>query len=82
MDKPKYIKNAIMWNGWAGKHGAWVRASEMNLIKEDEDEYYIYAFTGRDRFIARTVFPYEEWMEEYIGTNKDIRSNEKFKYDY
>jgi hypothetical protein len=82
MDKPKYIKDAIMWNMWAGKHGAWMRISDMNLIVEDNDEYYMYAASGNPKFTAKTVFPYEDWMEEYIGTDKNIRHNGKFKYDY
>lgn len=82
MDKPKYIKNAIIWNRCAGDHGAWLRISDMNLVKECNDEYYMYAPSGRPKFIARTVYPYKRWMEKYIGTDNDLRKDKNFKYGY
>ena len=82
MKKPKYIKNAIMWNRSAGEHGAWLRISDMNLIKEGDDEYYMYAPSGRPRFIGRIVYPYKKWMEKYIGTDDELMKDKRFKYDY
>ena len=82
MEKPKYIKSAIIWNRYAGENGAWLRISDMNLITEKDDEYYVFAASGRPLFCARTVFPYEDWMEKYIGTSEDLRKDEKFNYDY
>lgn len=77
--KPKYIKDAIMWNRNIGTDGSWVRCSDMNLVKDKDDEYYTHPFTGRCKFIAREVYSYENWMEEYIGTSNDLRKDERFK---
>ena len=41
MKKPKFIKDAIVWNRWVGENGAWLRASNLNLVRTDNDEYYI-----------------------------------------
>lgn len=82
MYKPKYIKNAIIWNRCAGDNGAWLRISDMNLVKEGNDEYYMYALSGRPKFIARTVYPYKRWMKKYIGTCNDLRKDKNFKYHY
>lgn len=82
MDRPKYIKNAIFWNRYAGENGAWLRAGDLNLITEAEDEYYTFASCGRDKFLIRSAYPYEDWMEKYIGTREDLRKDENFNYDY
>ena len=77
--KPKYIKDAIMWNSHIGEKGSWVRCSDMNFVKDKDGEYYTHPFTGTCKFMAREVYPYEDWMEEYLGTNKNLAKDERFK---
>lgn len=79
--KPKYIKDAITWNRHAAKNGAWVRMSDVNYI-ESEDVFTPASHFGLGRHIIRQAYPYEDWMEEYIGTNKDLTRDERFKCDY
>ena len=79
--KPKYIKDAIIWDRRAAKNGAWVRASDINYI-ESEDVFTPALNYGLCRYIIRQAYPYEDWMEEYIGTNKDLPHDERFKCDY
>ena len=69
--KPKYIKDAIMWNGY---DNAWVRTSDLNYIQEGG--YYTHAIRPS---IVREAYPYQEWMEEYIGTNKNLLEDERFR---
>ena len=76
MKKPKFIKDAIVWNRWVGENGAWLRASNLNLVRTDNDEYYI--SWQNPRVLMRTVYPYEDWMEEYIGTAEDFRKDERY----
>lgn len=79
MKKPKYIKNAIIWNCHVGKNGAWVRISDINYV-EEEDKYYP-AVMGMTKFIISQAYPYEDWMEDYIGTNNDLRKDKRFKLE-
>ena len=78
-NRPKYIKSAIFWNRCAGENGAWLRISDLNLITESNDEYYMFAASGRPKFIIREAYPYENWMEEHIGTNKNLKEDSRFK---
>ena len=81
MKKPKYIKDAIVWNGRIGKRGAWVRAGDMNLIVTSEREYWSPAFSW-PHWILTEVYPYQDWMEEYIGTEKNLKKDERVEnYD-
>ena len=83
MDKPKYIGDAIFWNIWAGDKGSWVRARDLNLIDDENyGPHYEPAFSGHPRFIIRRAYPYEEWMEKYIGTSDNLTEDENFNYDY
>ena len=87
--KPKYIKDAIAWytfrgvisKDYVGPRGMWVRCSDLNLIRDKKDarEYYMSAFTGA---MFRTAFPYEDWMEEYIGTDGNLTKDERFNFNY
>ena len=61
-----------------GKNGAWVRMSDVNYI-ESEDVFTPSLQYGLGRFVIRQAYPYEEWMEEYIGTNKNLPDDERFK---
>ena len=79
--KPKYIKDAIIWNRRAAKNGAWVRVSDINYI-ESEDVFTPALNYGLARVIIRQAYPYEDWMEEYIGTNKKLTDDERFKCNY
>ena len=76
MNKPKYIKEAIVWNCYVGKNGAWVRISDLNYV-EEEDKYYP-AFTGTTKMIISEAYPYKDWMEEYIGTDKPLTKDKRF----
>lgn len=80
MEKKKFIKDALVWNAYAGRSGAWLRVGNLNLVTEENpdtkevDEYYVSPFIcGTCKMIYRSVYEYEPWMEEYIGTSKDIR---------
>ena len=77
-NRPKYIKSAIYWNRYAGKNGAWLRISDLNLITESDDEYYMFAASARPKFIIREAYPYDDWMEEYIGTDKNLKEDSRF----
>lgn len=79
--KPKYIKDAIIWNRHAAENGAWVRISDINYI-ENEDVFTPALHCGLGRCIIRQAYPYEDWMEEYIGTNNRLIDDERFKCDY
>lgn len=72
--KPKYIKDAIMWNGY---DSAWVRISDLNYIQEGD--YYTPAIHPRGTYTIKEAYPYKEWMEEYIGTNKNLLEDERFR---
>jgi hypothetical protein len=81
--KPKYIENAIIWNRYAGENGAWLRIRDLNLIQDKfYGLHYEPAYSGTPRFIIREAYPYQEWMEKYIGTNEDLRLDEQFNFDY
>lgn len=76
--KPKYIKDAIIWSRpCASVDGWWLRISDMNYI-EDGDYYTPACPSGRVIVKFHNVYPYEEWMEEYIGTNKSLLEDERF----
>lgn len=79
--KPKYIKDAIIWSRHAAENGAWVRVSDINYI-ESEDVFTPGLHPLSARYIIRQAYPYEDWMEEYIGTNKNLPGDERFKCDY
>lgn len=81
--KPKYIENAIIWNRHAGENGAWLRIRDLNLIQDKSyGTHYEPAYSGTPRFIIREAYPYQEWMEKYIGTNEDLRLDKRFNFDY
>ena len=82
MERPKYIENAVFWNRWMGDKGSWVRARDLNFIDDNYGPHYEPAFSGCPRFIVRRAYPYEEWMEKYIGTSEDLLKDENFNYDY
>lgn len=66
----KYIKDAIYWNSQVG---AWLRISDLNYIWNKTESYWTPACpAGRALVSIRDAFPYEDWMEEYIGTNKNL----------
>ena len=75
------MKSAIFWNRYAGENGAWLRISDLNLISENGKEYYMFAASARPRFIMSEAYPYEDWMEEYIGTSEDLRKDIRFKVE-
>lgn len=76
--KPKYIKDAIRWSrpsaiidGW------WLRCSDMNYI--EDGDFYVPAISPiRGIIKCHNVYPYEDWMEEYIGTSKNLLEDERF----
>lgn len=78
--KPKYIKDAIIWTRpIPGVNGWWVRCSDINYI-EDGDFYTPAIPHGRHILVKiHQAFPYEDWMEEYIGTDKNLLEDERFK---
>lgn len=68
----KYIKDAICW---IHQLQSWIRVSDINLIRDKNGDYY----SNLSMVHMHTVYPYEDWMEEYIGTNRDFREDERFK---
>jgi len=68
----KYIKDAICWFGLLN---SWIRVSDVNLIRDKDGDYY----SNPSVVHIHTVYPYEDWMYEYIGTHKDFREDERFK---
>ncbi len=86
MDKPKYIQNAIVWrrNPYSRgneEKGWWLRCSEMNLVDMNGEHVYISALCGSTIVYYHNVYPYEDWMEEYVGTDKDLPNDERLKKD-
>lgn len=88
--KPRYIKDAIYWNRYAAENGAWLRISEVNYIEPrlvkrpwgtfEDGGYYTPSRPGHGLLMIREVYPYEDWMYDYIGTNKNLREDEKFTF--
>ena len=77
MIKPKYISYALIWDFHLN---CWLRIKDLNLIKWHGKEYYTPASRGgRAVYLIAMRDPYEDWMEEYIGTDKDIRKDERLK---
>lgn len=70
----KYIKDAICW---FQKLNSWIRVSDINLIKDKDGDYY----SNPTMVHMHTVYPYEDWMEEYIGTYRDIREDGRMKLE-
>lgn len=72
----KYIKDAVYWNGIVK---AWLRISDLNLVVNGiEEPYYTPANqASRAIFVIHDAFPYEEWMDEYIGTDKNLKADER-----
>ena len=68
----KYIKDAICW---FVQLNSWLRVSDVNLIRDKDGDYY----SNASMVHMHTLYPYEDWMEEYIGTSKDFREDERFK---
>ena len=60
--KPRYIKDAIIWNRHAAEGGAWVRCSDINYIPAD-DVYTPACSSFNGRHIIHNAYPYEDWME-------------------
>lgn len=76
MKRPKYIKDAIIWNS---RVGAWLRTSDLNYIAKDG--YWTTALSWPVWRIHQ-AYPYEDWMDEYVGTNKPLDEDERFEnYD-
>ena len=73
--KPKYIKDAIMWNG---RVGAWLRVSDLNYVNNGKECYWTTPLSWPVWRIHQ-AYPYEDWMEEYIGTNKNLTEDKRFK---
>ena len=75
----KYIKDAVYWNGIVR---AWLRISDLNLVVKEKETYYTPAHQA-SRAIFQIhkdcTFPYEEWMDEYIGTDKSLKADERLK---
>lgn len=82
MERPKYIENAIIWNRHIGENGAWVRMRDLNLIEDKYGVHYEPAYSGTPRFIIQNAYPYEEWMEKYVGTSDNLKKDKNFRYDY
>lgn len=75
--RPKYIKDAIIWDG---QIKCWLRIGDLNLITHYGEERYTPASrAGRAIYLIDTAFPYEDWMVEYIGTDKNLEADERFK---
>jgi hypothetical protein len=55
---------------------------DLNLIEDKHEAHYEPAYSGTPRFIIRNAYPYEEWMEKYVGTNDNLMKDENFRYDY
>ena len=73
----KYIKDAVYWNGIVG---AWFRICDLNLVTEKKRTYYTPAHQASTAiFMIHDAFPYEEWMDEYIGTNKNLKIDKRLK---
>ena len=74
--RPKYIADAIYWN-WLTK--CWLRVRDLNLITFRGETYYTPAVpTGNGILLIREAYPYEPWMEEFIGTDsKEIINRQK-----
>ena len=82
MEKPKYIKDAIIWNG---RVGAWLRASDLTYVHKKSDiseERYWTTALSWPVWRIHQAYPYEDWMEEYLGTDKKLTEDERFNYDY
>lgn len=93
--KPRYIKDAIYWNGYAAENGAWLRISDVNYIEPryvqkscgtvkytvKDGGYYTPSCPGPGLLMIREVYPYEDWMYDYIGTNKNLREDERFTFE-
>ncbi len=73
----KYIADAIIWDGHMR---SWLRIRDLNLIEfQGEKRYTPAARGGRALYLLKEVYPYEDWMEEYIGTDKNLKSDERLK---
>ena len=71
----KYIKNAVYWNGIVK---AWLRISDLNLVEKENNTYYTPAHqASRAIFVIHDAFPYKKWMDEYIGTDKNLKADER-----
>ena len=75
--KPKYLSDALIFDGHLR---SWLRIRDLNLITDHGEEYYTPAARGgRAIYLINIAYPYEDWMEEYIGTEKDIRQDKRLK---
>ena len=73
----KYISDALIWDGGMR---AWLRIRDLNLIERSGEKFYTPASRGgRSLYLIKEAYPYEDWMEEYIGTDKDIHKDERLK---
>ena len=77
--KPKYIPDAICYQRFYGHGGYWLRIRDLNYL-EDKDCYTPAARGGAPLVLIHDVYPYEEWMEEYIGTSKNLPGDERLQY--
>lgn len=68
-EKKKYIKDAIVWC-----NGRWLRGQDFVLCDDG-----IYRTPYAINTIYRDVFPYEDWMEEYLGSDKDFRLEDRWQ---
>lgn len=70
----RYIKDAI---AWGGRPLGWVRLSDLNY--SDSYKGWLSPPFGRVRNVYHDVYPYEAWMEPYIGTDRNLKKDKKFK---
>ena len=80
MEKLKYIADAIFWMGEYDGSGHWIRIRDLNYL-EDRERYTPAARGGTALLLIPQAFPYEDWMEEYIGTDKNLMEDKRFKTD-
>ena len=74
--KQKYIADAIYWNRLTK---CWLRVRDLNLITFSGETSYTPAVpAGNGIVLIREAYPYEPWMEEFIGTDsKEINNRTK-----
>lgn len=69
---PKYIPDALAWYAPIG----WLRCKDLNFIEAEN----CYMPPSYPVVKYKDVIPYENWMEEYIGTKKDIYVDDRFTW--
>ena len=79
--EPEYIyKEDYKKNDYGMLAGSCCIPIVCKVYKWHGKEYYTPASRGgRAVYLIAILYPYEDWMEEYIGTDKDIRKDERLK---